>query len=96
MKYIVMKVQVKEDFIIEIPFVFPEIIVHANIADFCKVLLEKHFPAAESIQPISAGFCSSMAFEDDCYGESETLKLKSRPQEDSALIKMCDYGSMYV
>jgi hypothetical protein len=99
MKYIVMRVVMKgskegEHFVLEVPFVFPEIIVHSMMCGVCVRLCMDTWSKAMSVLPISAGFVSSTAFEDECYGESESLKLKSRP-EDSDLIRMCDYGSMY-
>ncbi len=94
MKYIVMQVLNKSGLDLEVPFVFPEIIVHSMMAEACRSLLSIHFPESD-IKAISAGFTSSMAFEDDCYGKSESLNLESRPERDNALIKMCDYGSMY-
>jgi hypothetical protein len=97
MKYIVMAVKKMENnqltLDMEIPFVFPDICVHLLVATVVKCMLEDQFEDAH-IQPVSAGFVSSTAFEDECYGESTSLKIKSRP-EDSNLIKMCDYGSMY-
>ena len=94
MKYIVLGVIHESGMKMEVPFIFPEHIVHAMMSQVCKVLCEATWQDS-TITPISAGFVSSTAFEDDCYGESETLGLKSRP-EDSRLIKMCDYGSMFV
>ncbi len=94
MKYIVMSVINKSELELEVPFIFPDIVVHLHMSTVCKTLLELHFPGSE-IKPISAGFVSSTAFEDDCYGKSESLNLPSRPERDSQLIKMCDYGSMY-
>ena len=94
MKYVVMHVMNKAGLDLEIPFIFPDIIVHLYMATICKPLLEEHFKEAD-ITVVSAGFCSSTAFEDECYGQSESLGVKSRPERDSHLIKMCDYGSMF-
>jgi hypothetical protein len=94
MKYIVMDVKKPGGFHLEVPFVFPDMVVHHMMAQVCKALCEATWPETE-VKPVSAGFVSSTAFEDECYGESETLGLKSRP-EDSRLIQMCDYGAMHV
>ncbi len=94
MKYIVMRVQPKNSTLtMEVPFLFPELLVHSMIAEHMTAALAAHFPES-TIEPISAGFVSSFAAEDECYGKSDSLKLESRP-EDGRLISMCDYGSMY-
>ncbi len=94
MKYIVVGILSKSGLDLKMPFVFPDIIVHKYMYDACIPLVKQHFGEEATVRIISAGFVSSTAFEDDCYGESESLGVKSRP-EDSYLIKMCDYGSMY-
>lgn len=96
MKYIIMSVvKPGKTLSLEIPFVFPDLIVHKHMADSVVPLLGLHFGTDAIITPVSAGFVSSTAFEDDCYGRSESLELSSR-LGDSQLLKMCDYGSMYV
>ncbi len=61
---------------LENAIVFPEIIDHAKIAGDNKV--------------VSAGFvqfsCNEDRIESSCYGESTTLKIKSRGKEDEILI----------
>lgn len=94
MKYIVLNVISKSGMGMDVPFVFPDIIVHSMMAHVCVDLCKMTWGADVDVTPISAGFLSSTAFEDECYGESMSLGLKSRP-EDSRLIKMCDYGSMH-
>jgi len=93
MKYVVMQMRLKT-MLVEIPFVFPDLIVHSEFVKFsASRILKYQFPGAISIECISAGFVNSMDLEVCCTGESESLRLKSRP-EDSNLIRMCDYGSM--
>lgn len=92
MKYIVLEVKSKE-LHLEVPFVFPDIAVHSDMAEHCSRLLRIQFEGAKVI-PVSAGFMSSMGFDDICYGESTSLNLKSRGEKDKALLNMCDYGSM--
>lgn len=93
MKYIVMGVLTKSGLDCEIPFVFPDLVVHLNMATVCKVLLEDQFKGAD-VRVISAGFINSIDVTSECYGKSESLGVTSRP-EDTRLIKMCDYGSIY-
>lgn len=78
----------------EIPFVFPEMCVHLLVANAMTTMLASMFEGAV-ITPLSAGSLSSTAFDDECYGESESLKLASRGIEDSRLIRTCDYGGIY-
>lgn len=71
MKYVIIK-----DLGIEVPIIFPDMILHNAFADK---------------EPISAGKCSiSIDVEDKiiyhAWGGSESLKLKSRP-EDAEIIK---------
>ena len=60
--------------------VFPEFIQHSVFAD-CIRKASPHYP----MNPISAGF----VVDAQCTGISESLRLKSRPKEDTdLLIKM--------
>ena len=79
----------------EIPFIFPELLVHSTMAIVADKMLRLSFNEKNiiSIRPVSAGFLSSIGIEKNCYGRSESLELHSRP-EDNQLISMCDYGSM--
>lgn len=80
----------------EIPLIFPELLVHKDMADLLTRSLRRDLPDGRirEIKPVAAGFLSSVAIGssavDVCHGESETLKLASRP-EDSQLIHMYDY-----
>lgn len=97
MKYVMMEVKQRKQtgFILNIPFLFPEMVTHIYISTVAKLVCEEHWPDSD-IKCISAGFCSSMDVNVDCYGESETLKLKSREDIDSNIIKMADYGGCNV
>lgn len=98
MKYIVMRVKnggSTQTLDLEIPFVFPGIMVHSEMAQRLKPLLVQQYHTVD-VEAISAGFINSADFSlSCCHGKSESLGLKSR-KEDSALLKMCDYGSMIV
>lgn len=93
MKYIVMQVK-SGTMTLEIPFLFPDCIVHAMMAQVAKPLCEATWKNSAA-SPISAGSISSADCWADCYGDSETLKLKSRGEIDSELINGADYGSIF-
>lgn len=85
MKYIVLR-QNFGSFAKEIPVIFPDVLVHSDVAETMKRL-----PELRSADVISAGFVSSLDCDVACHGESTTLKLKSRGEQDSKFIKMYDY-----
>ncbi len=94
MKYIVLEVTSEKVGIMEVPFMFPDLMVHSQVSlAMQRLLYDMYKPCV--VQPISAGFFSSFEFDSRkcCYGESESLKLKSRGIIDSSLLSGCDYGS---
>lgn len=95
MKYIVVSAiktdKQGETSVIRYPFVFPNTLVHAHIAKVVTLLLSLMHPTHE-VKATSAGEVNSMDFDGDCYGGSDTLKLKSA-EGDTNLLKMNDYGS---
>ena len=93
MKYIVVSVR-RGTSIMEFPIIFPEVLVHADMAVSLSPMFLRMFPDADEIKPISVGDFSSYGMMIQPSGESETLKLKSR-REDRELIAMCDYGSVF-
>jgi hypothetical protein len=93
MKYIVMEVK-DENITLEIPFLFPDIVVHAVAAEHIGYGLVEQWPKAK-IKPISAGMVQSLDCQVECSGESTSLNLKSREAIDTQLILMSDYGSIY-
>jgi len=97
MKYIVLTVTQppkgdESPFVMRYPIVFPNNMVHAHVAKVNSLLLEMMFPKA-TVTATSAGECNSMAFGGELYGESTSLNVKSKGQEDTNLLKMCDYGA---
>lgn len=90
MKYIVLQVSIG-DSIREIPFVFPNILIHNEVSKYMEnYLFDTHGWISK---PISAGECSFYDSEPRCGGHSETLNLHSRGYTDSVLIKQNDYGA---
>lgn len=77
---------------IRTPFMFPEMLVHDHVAKAMLLLLSLMFPAHDS-KVTSAGEFSSMSFEGECGGESTSIGIKSKPEEDTLLIRMNDYGA---
>ncbi len=95
MKYLVFEVH-HEHVITEVPVIFPKLMVHAMMAQFLNVALSRHYPNC-AIKPISAGEViwqrSSLGDLVTCSGHSETMKLVSRGDRDSALISGIDYSA---
>jgi hypothetical protein len=60
---------------IEMPLVFSELMTHANVAH----------PYHDRV--VSAGFCYSQDDQWTCYGDSFSLKIKSRPEDSTILTK---------
>jgi hypothetical protein len=94
MKYVIFRVDFKDGGGLEVPIVFPELCVHSLIAEAVQPTLEKHWEGSTAT-PISAGFLSSTGFLDECHGKSDTLKLESRGEQDTALIRLNDYGAAF-
>lgn len=91
MKYIVLEVSLANIPQLEIPIVFPDILVHAIVAEHQLAACLKHYPGATA-KAIAAG---DVKFEWDgprCFGKSESLQLTSREDVDSNLIRRCDYS----
>lgn len=94
MKYIVMEVKMPKGGTLEIPFVFPDIIVHAMMAQVAKPLCEATWPGCIT-KPIAAGNFCSLDLTCECGDWSETLNLYSRGDTDSQLLRMADYGGLH-
>lgn len=92
MKYIVVEVTTK-DIVRELPFIFPEAIVHSQMYKYMQHQMTMEHNA-DSVRCVAAGFLSSIqvGFGVECHGESESLNIKSREQVDTDLITMLDYN----
>lgn len=84
MKYIVLEQIIGDGLKREIPIIFPNALTHAIVAE-CMMKSEELVGAV----PIAAGFLDIDT--ENCYGESESLKLQSRGQQDRLLIDCHDY-----
>lgn len=93
MKYIVLRTVPKmgdSKLVREFPIVFPDALVHADVA----AALALHLPQLKGAMPCAAGFLSSMEVGEHgaCHGKSESLgNLKSRGKEDDVLMMCWDY-----
>lgn len=86
MKYIVLEVQHPDRGRIEVPVVFPEVLIHKQVA-----MALRHCDDMRSAKPVAAGFLSSFGMADvACYGRSESLDLNSRGAVDSKLMETLD------
>ena len=89
MKYVIVEA-VKEDSELkcEVPIVFPNFMVHEDMAKaLSKVLLDQH---GFDSKPIAAGEYNIMS--GSCSGRSDTLNLESRGNVDEQVINLNDYG----
>jgi len=87
MKYIMLRIVTAGEIIRELPIIFPDALVHADVAEAITKL-----PGLYTATPVSAGSLSSLELETQCYGDSQTLDLKSRGDLDSGRICMLDYS----
>lgn len=92
MKYIVLSAELGRGHSIELPIIFPDVLVHAQVAEHMLSLVRSTHGTSK-VTVVSAGILSSLEFEGGCHGESTTLNIKSRGKKDDHLIKMHDYGS---
>lgn len=81
MKYIMIKMTIK-DASRYVPIIFPECLVHKNVAESMEHLMG--FEHSADAITISAGFYSSIG---KCHGESESLGLQSDPERDTNIIR---------
>lgn len=88
MKYIVLKVKIDATLSVELPVVFPNILVHANVAKALQAL-----PELKGASVVGAGEYTHT--EGACSGESTSLGIKSRGDVDELLLTMSDYGLNY-
>ena len=90
MKYIVIEAKFGSGGM-EIPFIFPNNLVHEDVAESMLHYLFKIHEWTDT-RVVAAGELSLAAAGFECYGYSQTLKIKSRGDVDTRLIQMHDYG----
>lgn len=71
------------------PVIFPDKMVHSEVA----AVLRHCQPGWHKggVIPVSAGSIGILEVENSCYGESETLKLKSLGKKDADIINNFNY-----
>ena len=62
-----------------VPVIFSEFMNHNEVAAAIQI-------HAYGGKPISAGFCFIEDGKYKCYGESKSLRIKSRPEEDARIL----------
>lgn len=86
MKYIMLKVSLQDGLTKLVPIIFPDFMVHEDVAEVIKVCLAMQHKMESEVY--SAG---EITFEEPhCSGKSETLKVDAS-DADSAIIAMYDY-----
>lgn len=70
------------------PIIFPDVFVHSDMAEYTQY--QSMDKLNKFVKPVSAGFIS---LKGECFGESESLNLKSDKEMDTDL---CNFGdSLY-
>lgn len=87
MKYIVIQTRNSERQR-EIPIIFPKMLIHRDVYEHIARNIKFNHGELGEVKCISAGFFTFHPLE--CFGESESLGVKSR-LEDIELIKTHDY-----
>lgn len=97
MKYIVCRVTLKRRKFLDVPVVFPDLMVHSVMYEAIARGLAEQFTPAEGyrVRPLSAGSLASIDNRFECHGDSTSLKLKSRGSKDTHLLRLSDYGSCF-
>lgn len=97
MKYIVCQVRKNGEPWLEVPFVFPDMLVHSMVFAQMRALLQNQYGISSDdkvdVVAVSAGALSSMDLSTSCYGKSDTLGITSRSEVDDQLLRMADYGA---
>lgn len=73
----------------EIPIIFPNTLVHLEVAQALSKLVE-------TSRIVAAGEFSSLSIEAECHGKSTTIGIKSREEIDDRLIANYDYSHGWV
>lgn len=99
MKYIVVAVTYKvrngEEVVtesVELPIVFPDKLVHADMSEGAILAARLGTERWESTKIVGAGFITFGADGVSCYGKSESLGVKSREKVDRDLITKTFYS----
>lgn len=98
MKYVMFEVQDGRSSMKRlVPIIFPDFMVHVDAKQYIRRWLHREHDCC-TIEPVSAGFIDFLHPKHDgifCHGESESLQLKSRP-EDARIIETYNYTHGFV
>jgi hypothetical protein len=86
MKYVMFSVTIS-GLARKVPIIFPDILVHKEVAHGMKPVFARHFENCTAV-PVSAGDYDPVT--NVCSGKSDTLKLESDPT-DGPVISTYDY-----
>lgn len=70
------------------PIIFPDLLIHADVAKFM------HRGDLRDAVIDSAGFVNPFTLE--CFGKSESLGIESKPERDTQVVKMMNYGGQFI
>lgn len=88
-KYVNINVRLGE-FSFDVPIMFPDKLVHADVAAVMVAVVRRSFPGAKSVEVVSAGELGCLEV-DGTHGGSSTLHVGSRP-DDERMINSYDYA----
>lgn len=90
MKYIVIRQTYKSGQQKDVPIIFPEHLVHADVERVIRAILQID-NRLSTFECVSGGFLSSMDLNVSTTGKSESLNVVSRKEADDRLIQFYDY-----
>jgi hypothetical protein len=91
MKYILVEVDLPKIGTRRFPFIFSNHMVHAEMREAALFAIAKSIAVPTEMRVISAGEVSSLHIE-GCHGESTSIGVKSRGENDDCEISTHDYN----
>ena len=74
---------------------FNEHLVHADVAETMRPMIATSYSVAvEDVRVVGAGFVRDTLLGVECYGESDSLNIKSRGEKDSFVLNW--HGSTFI
>lgn len=89
-KYVIMHA-VMGDIEIDVPFIFPKMLVHQHVAIMMRAVIKFSYPKISDMNDITVRSAGTITFRDiDCSDKSETLNVSSH-EDDADIIKVNPY-----
>ena len=89
-KYVIMHAVIG-DVEIDVPFIFPKMLVHQHVAIMMRPIIKSSYPKISDINDITVRSAGTITFRDiDCSDKSETLNVSSH-EGDADIIKVNPY-----